>query len=151
MRCSIVLGAFLVTGLLACGENSHETTKATGSETASPDGKNCYAYFSPTDTVTLIFSGPDTAIRGSLVYAYAGKDRNLGSIQGRLKGDTLVADYRFHSEGKESVREVVFLRSGNQMKEGFGSVMEQDGKMVFINHAQLSFGDSFVLEAQNCR
>ncbi|GAO44449.1 hypothetical protein FPE01S_03_04860 [Flavihumibacter petaseus NBRC 106054] len=130
--------------------------KATAEEKPAVAGdslqsKKCYAHLSATDTITLVLNGPDSLVKGVLVYAFSGKDRNVGTIAGKFNHDTLFADYTFYSEGVESVREVAFLRTDSSMTEGFGPVTEKDKKMVFTNHQELTFGNQFFLSPQNCR
>lgn len=68
-----------------------------------------------------------------------------------MKGDTLIVDYTFDSEGSESVREVVFLKRNNQLIEGFGDVEEKDGKTVFKDKSKLIFGNSIVFKKVDCQ
>ncbi len=56
-----------------------------------------------------------------------------------MKGDTLLADYTFMSEGKQSVRQVVFLIKDTAAIEGYGDVEERNNKMVFKNISQIPF------------
>ncbi|MEJ7666578.1 MAG: hypothetical protein WKG07_47195 [Hymenobacter sp.] len=76
---------------------------------------------------------------GQLVYRYFEKDQTGGILRGTLHGDTLRADYTFQSEGRESVREVAFLRRGTGWVEGYGDMAAQAGKLVFKQPAALCF------------
>lgn len=99
----------------------------------------CYASIKGRDTVNLKIEKFPNIVTGNLSYNYYGKDYNKGTIDGTLKGDTLVADYSFMSEGKSSVRQVAFLISDSSLIEGFGSVEEKEGKMVFKDLKTLNF------------
>ncbi len=74
-----------------------------------------------------------------LTHNFYEKDKNTGTIQGELKGDTLIADYSFVSEGVSSVREVVFLKKGSELVEGYGDADQVDNKLVFKNRSTLNF------------
>ncbi len=79
--------------------------------------------------------------KGHLVY---------GTILGKMAGDTLRANYTFMSEGKESNREVVFLRKGKIMIEAYGDVEEKEGKTVFKEPKKLYFDSATVLSEIDC-
>ncbi|MBC7626412.1 hypothetical protein [Ferruginibacter sp.] len=99
----------------------------------------CYVSIKDKDTVNLKLEKSSQVVTGNLSYNYYGKDYNNGIINGTLSGDTLVADYKFMSEGKSSVRQVAFLISDSSLIEGFGSVEEKEGKMVFKDLKTLNF------------
>jgi hypothetical protein len=111
----------------------------------------CYTYIKNKDTATLtmISSGPITT--GELKYNLYEKDKNTGIFEGELRGDTLIAEYTFNSEGTESVRQVAFLKKGNQLIEGFGDVEEKNSKMMFKDTSKLTFGQSIVFNKVDCQ
>jgi hypothetical protein len=116
----------------------------------SGDTRICYSNFRNRDTVLLSFTRNDTTINGELMYQFFQKDRNTGIINGTVKGDTIIADYKFNSEGTTSVRQVVFLKRGDELLEGFGDVEENNGKMVFRNISTLVFDSSMVFSLTDC-
>lgn len=130
----------IVIGIFSCnnqqaGENKNENqVPVTETETAA-----CYAYINNKDTVLLHVYVKDKVATGELTYNFYEKDKNTGTIQGELKGDTLIADYSFVSEGVSSVREVVFLKKGNELVEGYGDADQVDNKLVFKNRSTLNF------------
>ncbi|MDN3593867.1 hypothetical protein [Zunongwangia endophytica] len=100
----------------------------------------CYMYTSETDTISLNIEKLDKSVTGSLVYMLQEKDVNRGRIDGEMKGDTLFAEYSFMSEGKNSVRPIVFLQKGNQLIEG----------TTTEDSTNYSFNESFPLTRTNC-
>ncbi|MFC6861023.1 hypothetical protein [Zunongwangia atlantica] len=100
----------------------------------------CYLYASETDTISLNIEKLDKNISGSLIYMLKEKDINRGEISGEMKGDTLFADYEFMSEGKTSVRQVMFLQKENQLVEGY---LTEDSKSY-------KFNEDFALTRTNC-
>lgn len=152
---------FLCSFFAACNNSgttsdSGDTTKSTtasadtGGMAAPVNNTTCYAFQSATDTVLLTLAEAAPNVSGNLVYAYSGKDKNSGTITGTMKGDTLLADYTFLSEGKSSVRQVAFLKKGEGFVEGYGDAKQEGDKMVFKNTGALKFGNTMVLQKRPC-
>jgi len=141
------------TWFTACQSNK---TKLTSTDTTKLDSnvvattQHCYEYIKNRDTARLTFMTSGTITTGELSYRFAEKDSNNGTIKGEMHGDTLVADYTFNSEGRESVRQVAFLKKGDQMLEGFGDVVEKDGKMIFKHLDSLRFGQPIIFDKTDC-
>ncbi len=110
----------------------------------------CYRSLFKRDTVTLYLEVNNNKITGNLVYNLFEKDKNSGVIAGQMKGDTLLAEYTFMSEGMNSVREVAFLKKGNNLVEGYGDMVEKDGKLVFKNTSALNFENKIILVKEDC-
>jgi len=140
----------------ATGEKDSASVVATDTASAKMDtsldaaNSSCYTQVTDKDTVTLHLVMADGKVSGDLQYRLFEKDMNTGTITGKFKGDTLVADYTFFSEGKTSVREVAFLKKGDDYTEGFGMVRQQKGKMIF-RPGTLQFSDSLLLKKVDCR
>jgi hypothetical protein len=127
--------------LAACNTNKAKTDE----NSEAPEGIHCYRYASNRDTVDLKIDVAGNSVTGNLVYKIFEKDQNAGSIKGHFRGDTLFADYTFQSEGIQSVRELAFLRRGNDLVEGYGEVEETNSGMRFKNLQSLSFGEMILL------
>lgn len=112
---------------------------------------DCYIYTKNRDTVKLKLNTENEELTGDLSYSLFEKDSNKGTIAGEIKGDTILAEYTFDSEGMRSTREVVFLKRDGKLYEGFGDVEEKSGKTVFKNRAQLKFGNTIVLSLTECK
>jgi len=134
--------------LAACHEQTTQTAQAPTA--AAPTGPQCYAYRTDTDTVRLTLQTTQATVTGQLTYRYFEKDRNQGTIRGTMHGDTLLADYTFQSEGRQSVREVAFLRRDIGFVEGYGPVTEQQGKTVFKLPRTLHFDAKYTLLPVAC-
>ncbi|WP_200979721.1 hypothetical protein [Echinicola sp. 20G] len=147
----ICLGIFLV--MFGCGNSKqNQQDLESGVEVAnSGPSKQCYAYLHEGDTVRLEVERIEKEkVKGKLLYKLFEKDENKGTFSGVLKGDTLLADYNFTSEGKESVREVAFLFKDNLVSEGYGPLREDSGKMIFASKDSLVFGKGIVLLKAKC-
>jgi hypothetical protein len=150
--------AGVLAGLLlasACQNRASQEQAGTGeTDTAlvatAPRARQCYAYETATDTVRLSFTRSGENVTGELGYRLREKDRNTGTLTGTMRGDTLLADYTFGSEGIESVREVAFLFRDGRVVEGYGPVAQRAGKVVFRDRRSLSFTPGFVLQPVVC-
>ena len=91
------------------------------------------------------------AVTGSLSYKFYEKDSNKGEIDGKLNGDTLIADYKFMSEGILSTRQVIFLIKDSTATEGYAAMEEKNGKMVFKNINTVDFTKGIVLRKTTCK
>lgn len=133
---------FLATLLLAaCG----------GSKTENIEGTTtCYTYTTDNDSIMLRLNRQGSSVKGELTYILYEKDVNKGTIDGVMTGDTLFADYTFNSEGTTSVREVAFVKRGDELVEAFGEVEEQNGKFVFTDRSLLSLNENVVLTESDC-
>jgi len=144
MKSSILL-LIAITGLLTACQNKSPEQKidslATAPDTAAVVDKACYAYIKNKDTASLSLKKAGNAVSGELDYNFYEKDKNSGTITGMIKGDTILADYTFNAEGTSSVREVIFIKKGDQLAEGYGPMEDKGGKTVFTDKAKIKFGD----------
>ncbi|TCD04042.1 hypothetical protein EZ437_07205 [Pedobacter psychroterrae] len=111
----------------------------------------CYSYIKNRDTATLKINTENEELTGNLAYKLFEKDSNKGTIAGEMKGDTIIAEYIFNSEGRSSIREIVLLRKDGKLYEGYGDVEERKGKMVFKDRSKLKFGDAIVFSKTDCQ
>jgi hypothetical protein len=111
----------------------------------------CYIYTKNRDTAKLKINTENEELTGDLSYNLFEKDSNKGTISGEVKGDTILAEYTFDSEGMRSTREVVFLKRDRKLYEGFGEVQEKNGKTVFKDRTKLKFGDAIVFSLTDCK
>ncbi len=146
-RLSLLAAGLGLLSLAACHEQS---TQATQEPTAAATGPQCYAHLTATDTIRLTLQTTQPTATGQLTYHYYEKDRNRGTISGIMHGDTLLADYTFQSEGATSVRQVAFLRRDIGFIEGFGPVVERQGKTVFEKPHALTFDAKYTLLPVAC-
>ena len=148
---SIVLAMFVAL-FISCKEEvtSDVLEKTIGKVTIS---EKCYSGSINKDTIwmSLTILGIHVA-KGKLSYNFYEKDRNEGTFLGQLKGDTLIADYTFMSEGIVSVRQIAFLKRGETFIEGFGDVIDDNnGKVQFKDVSQLKFEGKPVLSKADCK
>ena len=132
-------------------ETTVETVKSVNVDTlvVTPSiGKDCYTFEGNGSKIDLKITNTVDGISGNLDYKLAEKDKNTGTFQGSIKGDTLIAIYTFQSEGTESKREVAFLIKDNQLIEGYGELDSTGAK--FKNPATLQFTSNMPLSKTDC-
>ena len=112
--------------------------------------KTCYAYIRGKDTVLLTLEKFPNVVTGRLVYKLFEKDASEGDIDGKLNGDTLIADYTFKAEGITSVRQVAFLIKDSAATEGYTDMENKDGKMIFKNTDKINFSKTIKLKQTAC-
>lgn len=133
--------------LASCNSNSTQNINTENAESrlSKAATSECYAYTANNDSVFLHINISNTIVTGDLNYNLFEKDKSTGTLSGIVHGDTIIAEYKFLSEGKESIREVAFLKTGDNLIEGFGEVEERQNKMVFNNIRELNFNGSMIL------
>lgn len=142
-----VLILALVSVLVSCKKQKGTDVTPEKNDIEEPISQQFYSSNIKKDTIlmNLTIKG-NQILSGKLIYNFYEKDKNEGTLIGELKGDTLLADYTFMSEGISSVRQVVFLKKGNTYIEGYGDVVEEaSGKVVFKDRKQLKFDGKSIL------
>jgi hypothetical protein len=162
MKLSFLISAVFVITLVSCtSENKSSTGDSTEvialdttftATTPKENSSDCYIYIKNRDTASLKLNITGEELTGELNYKLFEKDSNTGKIAGEIKGDTIIAEYTFDSEGIRSVREVVFVRKDDgNIYEGTGDVVEKDGKMVFKDRSALKFSPTMVFSKTECK
>ena len=148
--CKILLTMSCPIYFVACNTNNKNDSAADiGQAEADSTFNICYESVDQKDTVLFNAIIHGDSVTGSLVYQFYEKDKNMGSILGTIKGDTLRGMYTFKSEGIESVREIVFLREDTLLREGYGNLTQKDNQVVFADVTKLKF-DGLVLQKVKC-
>ncbi len=154
---NVIYFLLLAANLTACQQDS-STKKAADStitaETAviaAAESRICYVSFKNRDSTYLHLMKKGEQVTGTLNVSLYEKDRNVGTVSGLVKGDTLLLDYTFQSEGIESIRQVAYLQQDGKLIEGFAEVQDQNGKTSFKSLADLKFDGSVVLEQSDCK
>ena len=99
----------------------------------------CYLMVQQKDTAMLKFDMLDSTISGKLQYKRFEKDRNDGNVNGILRDNLIIADYTFQSEGRTSVRQVVFSIKADSLFEGYGEIRVVGDTARFVDINNLKF------------
>ena len=140
----------------SCMNNKKEEGKVPQLKVDAPletKANECYQAIIEKDTITLTVDINNVnQFEGKLDYSYYQKDKSIGTLLGNVKGDTIFADYTFQSEGKTSVRELAFLKKDlNTYVEGYGEIIETNGKMVFKDKSKIKFDGNVVYNKIDCK
>jgi len=147
---AIVLALFAACQSKPSQSNSDDSTALNTTDSAAK-APLCYQSINNRDTAALTLNIDNEKVTGPLSYNIFEKDKNTGVIAGIVKGDTIIADYTFQSEGTTSIRQVAWLKQDNQLIEGFGDVAEVNGKTQFKDVTKLSFGKSMIFQPIDCK
>ena len=129
---------------------STEGDSITAGSNAGSATVTCYEEIAGQDTFRLRIERTGTAARGMLEYLFFEKDQASGDFFGQMKGDTLIADYAFMSEGVSSIRQIAFILFRDKAVEGNGPSKEENGMMVFENPGALTYGQGLNLQQVDC-
>jgi hypothetical protein len=137
----------------SCNNESSETSTAESQTKSADEGSpmNCYRFASKNDTIVLKLIHIGNSITGTLVYKLHEKDKNMGTIQGNMRGDVLVADYTFMSEGVKSIRQIAFKKVDSGFIEGYGETTIANDRVIFTNIDSLTFNSQYKLNEINCQ
>lgn len=154
MKKVIALTIVFISILVSCKkEKSTALAPAEKKVIDEPVSEECYRAIVKKDTISmsLTIKGNQLA-SGKLSYNFFEKDKSFGTLVGKVKGDTLFADYAFMSEGLATLRQVAFLKKGNTYIEGYGEVVDDSkGKVIFKDPKQLKFEGNIVLSKVDCQ
>lgn len=111
----------------------------------------CYLLDNGKDKIAIQIKADGNEASGQLLYRYFQKDKNTGTFTGKMYGDTLIADYKFESEGRVSNRQVAFIKRGDQLVEGFSNKHDTAGNPDMAERASINFQNIFILHKITCK
>jgi hypothetical protein len=142
MKCLLLISVVFLPACNSQTETKSENTADTlknSVETSAPSINGCYTSILKQDTATLKINENGSAVSGDLTYNRFEKDSNKGIFEGEIKDSLIIGDYTFQSEGKSSVRQVVFKISGANLIEGYGDINMNNDTATFKNISQLNY------------
>lgn len=154
MRKQILILALFALVLTGCKEKTEETpeTRVPIAEEAVPETDEikteCYIYNEKGSVISLQLSYNENNTSAILTYALKEKDRNFGSVDGKIENNIYIGDYKFLSEGTESTRQVAFQLKGDQAFMGYGE-MNEDGTK-FKDVSKLKFDTTMPMSKTEC-
>lgn len=111
----------------------------------------CYMMIIENDTAIMNVTQQQDSITGSLVYKRDGKDNNTGSVSLVKTSNRVEGWYRYQSEGKISVRQIVFKTTSNSFSEGYGDIKMNNDTAFFKYPHALNFEDKHPFNKVNCK
>jgi hypothetical protein len=114
--------------------------------------KGCYVANLVQDVYTLnIKSQSGNKVSGSLEFKNFEKDSSHGDFKGTFENGVLLADYKFTSEGTDSVMQVIFKKTTDGFVRGFGTMhSEDDGRLAFITLDDVAYQPP-LFEKEDCK
>lgn len=135
-----LLLAAVVTSCSQSGSQANKNTDSLKTEVTNGNSDACFLKTTSKDSVMLQVHIQDTSISGDLSYRYFEKDKNTGTISGRIRNNIIHAQYTFLSEGVQSTRPVVFKLQNDKAYEAVPDSINPEGIPVFsANDAALKF------------
>ncbi len=112
----------------------------------------CYTAIHDKDTSELVLQhlGGAESVSGELQITNFQKDKNTGTINGVVKDDLIVGWYKFFSEGKSSVRQIVFKIDGDNLLEGYGDTTINGDTIVFKSIVALNYLNDIPFVKREC-
>ena len=110
----------------------------------------CYSQIVERDTSLLQFENRNNQINGSLSYNFYQKDRNDGTLQAEIAGDTIKGWYLFKSEGIISVRQVLWKVNGDELWPAKGEVIQKNDTTLFAQPDKLKFDKAHPFKKVPC-
>lgn len=154
MKCLLLIS---VVFLAACNSKTETQSQKTADtlknsvETSAASINGCYISILKNDTATLNINENGSTVSGELIYKRFEKDNNKGTFKGEIKDSLIIGDYTFQSEGKSSVRQVVFKVSGTNLIEGYGDINMNGDTANFKNISRLNYQDDQPFIKTNCQ
>ena len=141
--------------ILSCSESSNEkveTKPVTAATTAAHASLNgCYEMIISGDTAFMNIEQSSDMLNGTLKYKRKDKDSNNGKVVLTKTGNRAEGYYTFQSEGKTSVRQIVFKIEKNSFAEGYGDIeMKKDTAVFKYSHA-LNFEEKHTFNKVTCK
>lgn len=88
--------------------------------------------------MNLQFHEADSVV-GKLSIHYYEKDKSDGMFTGIIQDDKILGWYNFNSEGKNSVRQMIFRIAGDSLIEGYGSIETNHDTAFFKDIPALNY------------
>ena len=141
--------------ILSCSESSNEkveTKLVKPATTAAPASLNgCYEMIISGDSAFMNIEQSSDMLNGTLKYKRKDKDSNNGKVVLTKTGNRAEGYFTFQSEGKTSVRQIVFKIEKNSFAEGYGDIeMKKDTAVFKYSHA-LNFEEKHTFNKVTCK
>lgn len=142
--------AVIILFLASCAGNKEKDPQVADTNIAKETTIHCFQKVAGQDTMLLTINKTGQKITGDLLYDFFEKDRSEGMLVGALNGDTIIAEYTYKAEGKESKRDVAFLMKEVDIVEGYGDVEEKNGAFRFKDKSKINFTDTVLYRNIPC-
>ena len=155
---------FFLAGISACNHEAsrnsgagpvkqpeqQDTATAVRIKTPTPDNNvsGCYRHTRGRDTLLVQLVQNGGRLAGRMRFDNYQIDGSMGTVTGNVSGDTLFLWYDFLSEGMRSVREMIFMKKGEDLMMAEGPFTLR-GYSTLLNHIELKYAE--VLQQVQCK
>lgn len=130
-------------GFFSCNKSQSQKDINEQALAEKPVSVQCYVAFYEKDTVNLkINTLKNGKITGDMDMKLENRPIKKGEISGKLRGDTLFADYSFIQGSNDKVKfknPMAFLKSGNELILGNGKILTYLGTSYFAKGEPIDF------------
>ncbi|MEJ7626343.1 MAG: hypothetical protein WKF35_05740 [Ferruginibacter sp.] len=133
------------------GETDTPVVKDLNATTVTTLSTGCYQMNIEKDTALMNISVDGNAVTGTLLYKRFEKDSNTGNISGKYENGKITGWYNFLSEGKSSVRQVIFKVSETGITEGYGDIEMTGDTVNFKFPHALQYEDQHPFKKMDCK
>ena len=116
-----------------------DTINSTQADISVINVEGCYLQILQRDSFTASLQQQGNILTGKLSFNNYEKDKNSGTVTGKLNGQILKLWYNFNSEGMKSVMEVYFKKEGNKLIRGTSDMGTKGDTSFFLNKDAIKY------------
>lgn len=152
---TLILVAAALPFMFSCQQSSNGD-KAASKKTVLDTVKQCYIAGYEKDSAFLKLKMTDTVnVLGDLTINYENKPANVGTVQGKFKGDTLYVDYTYkigENDKSSYSNPLAFLKKDGKLMMGVGQIETAYGRSYFVKDKPINFErGKFAFEEKPCK
>ncbi|WP_410222160.1 hypothetical protein [Pedobacter sp.] len=152
---TLILLATTLPFMFSC-QQSGNGNKAESKKTVLDTVKQCYTAGYEKDSAFLKLKITDTVnVLGDLTINYENKPANVGTVQGKFKGDTLYVDYTYkigENDKATYANPLAFLKKDGKLFMGVGQIETAYGRSYFVKGKPINFErGKFTFEEKTCK
>ncbi len=143
--------------LLSCNNPSGNGSEAEDSTAAETNKNNnekslagCYRQVIGRDTIDLRLNQSGNSLSGSLSFDNFEKDASSGTVKGEVVNNLAVLWYDFHSEGMQSVMEIIYQPDEDGLVRAVGDMRTRGDTALFTDRTAIRFDRGQTLKKVDC-
>lgn len=149
--CVFEIWIFTIALLLnACGSNDQKAEEKTVPDSNIHISAGCYQMIIKQDTAFMKLNIDGDIASGTLFYKPFEKDKSDGTFTGNIVKDTLIAWYKFNSEGLLSVRQIKMKAVKDGFAEGYGDIDQTHDTAFFKYPNTLTYEENNLFHKVTC-
>lgn len=149
--CTLLAASFFI---CSCVQNKTDNPVSATSKVMAAPVSTCYMAVDGRDTALLNLKTHGRKVTGILFFNYYKKNKNIGSIKGNFKGDTLLVDYLLTVEHQKTIyrNPLAFLKKDGKLIMGVGVIETAWGRNYFSRTEPIDYEKGrFVFKEVSCK